>query len=115
MFPSLEIFHLEDVLITNADVKRRLEICDDSCSMGSDALPSFVMKHCFNILSPAICILFNSIVFSCFWPSEWKLSNVTPFYKSRSSSDITYYQSISILPKMSMIFERILFDFIYLI
>ena len=38
MFPSLEIFHLGDVLITNADVKIPLEACDDSCSM--DALPS---------------------------------------------------------------------------
>ena len=113
MFPSLKIFHLQDALITNADVKRRLEACDDSCSMGSDALPSFVMKHCSNILSPAICILFNSIVFSCFWPSEWKLSHVTPFYKSGASSDITNYRPISILPKFSLIFERILFDYIY--
>ena len=82
MFPSIEIFHLEDVLITNDDVKRRLEACDYSCSMESDALPSFVIKHCFDILSPAICILFNSIVFSCFWPSKRKLLHVTPFYKS---------------------------------
>ena len=68
MFPSLEIFHLEDVLITNADVKIPLKACDDSCSM--DALPSFVMKDCFDNLPPAISILFNSIVSSCFWPSE---------------------------------------------
>ena len=62
MFPSFEIFHLEDVLIRNAYVKRRLEACDDSCSMGSDALSSFVMKHCSDVLSSAICIWFNSIV-----------------------------------------------------
>ena len=108
MFPSFEIFHLEDVLITKADVKRRLEACDDSCSLGSDALSSFVMKHCSCILSSAICILFNSIVSSCFWPSEWKLSHVALFNKSESSSDITNYRSISILAKLSLIFERIL-------
>ena len=81
--------------------------------MGSDALPSFVMKHCSDFLSPAICTLFNSIVSSCFWPSEKKLSHVTPFYKLASSSDITNYRPISILPKLSVIFERILFDYIY--
>ena len=31
MFPSLEIFHLKENSIKNADVKRRLEACDDSC------------------------------------------------------------------------------------
>ena len=73
-FLPMEVFHLEDVLITNAEVKRHLKACDDSCPMGSDALPSFVMKHCSDTLSQAICILFNSIVSSCFWPSEGKLS-----------------------------------------
>ena len=29
MLPSLRIFQLEDVLITIAEVKRRLEACDD--------------------------------------------------------------------------------------
>ena len=94
MFPSFEIFHLEDVLITKADVKRRLEACDDSCSIGSYALSSYVMKNCSYILSSATCILFNSIVSSCFWPPEWKLSHVALFNKS-------------------LIFERILFDYIY--
>ena len=58
--PSFE--NLEDALITNAVVKRRLEACDGSCSKGFDALSSFVMKHCSDFLSSAICILFNSIV-----------------------------------------------------
>ena len=111
MFPSLKIFQLEDVLTAIADVKGLLEACYDSCSMKSDAY--FVMKQCSDILSLAKCILFNSIVCSCFWPSELKLSYVTPFYKSGSSCDITNYRAISILPKLSLMFVRILFDYIY--
>ena len=55
LFPSFEIFHLEDDLITNAVVKRRLEACDGSCSMGSDALSSFVLKHCPQVY--AFCLI----------------------------------------------------------
>jgi hypothetical protein len=47
------------------------------------------------------------------YPSIWKKANVQPVHKKNSRQDKTNYRPISLLPILSKIFEKILFDSIY--
>ena len=73
----------------------------------------FCAKHTGYLFAPAVQYLFLSIIQSCSWPSEWKLAYITPLHKSGSISCVTNYRPISILPRVSLILEKILFDHIY--
>ena len=79
----------------------------------TDNIPAFIYKSCQSILSPLVSFLFLSIIQSCVWPDSWKTAFITPVFKSGSPYDITNYWPVSILPPLSLIFERILFNYIY--
>ena len=48
-----------------------------------------------------------------FFPSEWKIARVVPLHKKGSRSDLDNYRPISILPVISKIFEKILYEQLY--
>ena len=104
---------LNDVNFSLANVEALLRKCPDSSSIGCDELPSFVLNNCFNLLAPAVIELFHYIFSSRKWPDCWKIAFVTPLHKSGSTNDVTNYRPISNLPKLSLVCERLLFDFIY--
>ena len=57
--------------------------------------------------------MFTFILSTYTWPQIWKCSYITPLHKSGPKTLVTNYRPISILPKVSLILERILFNFIY--
>ena len=87
--------------------------CDDSSAAGADELPSFLLHQCAKILCAPVFELFFWIVKTQFWPDLWKIAHVTPLHKSGPHNDIFNYRPISILPKLSLLLERLLFNFIY--
>ena len=99
-------FSLSDVLLL-------LESCDDSTAAGADELPSFLLHQCAKILCAPVFELFFWIVKTQYWPDLWKIAHVTPLHKSGPHNDISNYRPISILPKLSLLLERLLFNFIY--
>ena len=57
--------------------------------------------------------LFLCISNACTYPDAWKISEVTPVYKKGDKSEIQSYRPISILSKLSLVFERIIYKNIY--
>ena len=90
-----------------------LTFADDSTACASDGIPCFVAKHTGYLIARAVQYLFLSCIQSCSWPSESKLAYITPLQKFGAISYITNYQPISILPRVSLILEKILFDHFY--
>ena len=104
---------LQDVTFGVLEIENILSKCDDSSSMGSDQVPSFLLRDGCQILAPAVMSLFQVIQKSSHWPKEWKTSYITPLHKNGSTSDVNNYRPISLLPKFSMVFEKWLFSFLY--
>ena len=99
-------FSLSDVLLL------LLESCDDSSAAGADGLTSFLLPLCAKILCAPVFELFFWIVKAQNWPDLWKIAHVTPLHKSCPHNDFSNYRPISILPKLSLLLERLLFNFI---
>ena len=60
------------------------------------------------IFSPLFC----SIILCKVFPSVWKVVRITLVFKSRSRNSIMCYRPINLLPKISLIFEKLLFRFL---
>ena len=54
------------------------------------------------------CFLFSSV-----FPSELKNADIIPIDKKKSKFDIENYRPVSILPVLSKIYERCIFDQMY--
>ena len=105
--PCIKLMNLDFSL---SDVLLLLESCDDSSAAGADKLPSFLLHQCANILCAPVFELFW-IVKTQNWPDLWKIAQVTPLHKSGPHNNISNYRPINILPKLSLLLERLLFNF----
>ena len=50
---------------------------------------------------------------SCKFPACWKTAIVTPVFKKGDRNQTSNYRPVSLLPRISLVFERILFNIIY--
>ena len=104
---------LADVPISCTEIERLLTSIPDTSTVASDNLPPFILKRCAKMLAAPIQILFTLILTHGIWPSIWKLAYVVPIHKSGPKSNVRNYRGISLLPRISLVLERILFNFIY--
>ena len=54
--------------------------------------------------------LFNTSIDQSIFPSDLKYADVTPIFKKKDSTSKENYRPISILPSISKIFERLMFQ-----
>ena len=95
---------------TTADEVCKL-ICslDNSSSAGISKIPVKVLKFCSAELSPILSSIINQCINSGTIPNEWKFAIVRPLFKGKGNCDsFDNYRSISTLPPVGKIFERIL-------
>lgn len=65
------------------------------------------------IIAPSLTAIFNLSLKSGIYIDEWKLAGVIPIYKSDNRSKCENYRPISILPIVSKVFEREVFNQVY--
>ena len=99
---------LSDLSLSLSNVRYLLECSDDSNAVGADGISSFLLYQGSIILCTPVFELFNWILKNQHWPDIWKQAHVTSLHKSGAHNDIADYRPISILPKLSLIVERIL-------
>ena len=54
--------------------------------------------------------LLNLCISSSTWPTEWKLSHVTPVFKKDDATSVSNYRPISVLSTIPKILEKVMFD-----
>ena len=99
------------VLITFSAVYSALLKTKDSC--GLDRIPGLFLSSCVSDLCFHVLKLFVHITETSCFPSNWKRSYIRPVYKNCPRNFVNSYRPISILSKLSLAFERILFDFLF--
>ena len=85
-----------------------------STSPTNDGFPTRLLKLHSELFGKLPHPVFRSVVLTRIFPAEWKVSHILPLYKDGPKNCIENYRPISLLPKVSLIFERILFNYIYL-
>jgi hypothetical protein len=84
-----------------------------SKSTGIDNIPARALKISAEIISPSLTWIFNLSIKTGIYVDEWKKAWVLPIFKTEDRQKCENYRSISILPIISKIFERSVFNQLY--
>ena len=66
-----------------------------------------------SIVAPSLTDIFTKSILTGIYPTEWKLARVTPIFKKGSKSDINNYRPISVIPVVSKVLEKLVYDQLY--
>ena len=80
--------------------------------MTHDGFPTKLLKSSPYLFGSLLCPLFFSVILCRTFPAIRKVARITPLFKGRSRNNINFYRPISLLPKVSLLFERIIFNYL---
>ena len=105
VFSSRTNLKLHNISVTRKMVKKATTNLNSSKKSGPHCIPVVVLKNCEPEL---LCILFNMCLKESCFPDCWKVSLVVPVFKNAGEkSTAKNYHSISPLPVVSKVFEKL--------
>ena len=105
--------NLNEINITQADVRDQIMILDLNKSYGPDKISPKFLKEGINQLTPVLTHIFNLSLKTSTFPAIWKQANVVPLFKKGIKSDVNNYRPVSLLSIVARVFERIMFKYLY--
>jgi hypothetical protein len=108
--PSTSLFLSPCTVEEILDITNSLK---SSNCIGIDNISSNLLKQIIPEIADVICYIFNRSLSSGIVPSILKTAKVNPIFKSGDKHQFTNYRPISILPSISKILERIVYNQIY--
>ena len=84
-------------------------------SMGSglDGIANFFLKAGLPILAEFLCDIFNLSLATGVFLDCWKVARVAPIFKNGEQTDRSNYRPISVLPVLSRVFEKLVYNQLY--
>ena len=80
---------------------------------GWDQLSIRMIKTCADAVTFPLKLVLKSMINEGVFPSYWNKSNVVPIHKKDSKNLIKIYEPISLLPIISKVFERLVFNMLF--
>ena len=81
---------------------------------GLDKISARLLRVCSDLIAQSICSIYNRSISTGIFPEDWKCSKVVPLFKQGKRNDLNNYRPISIIPVVAKVFERIIYDQVYL-
>ena len=81
-----------------------------SFGSGTDNVSSFFIKTAAAIIAKHLAYIFNHSLYMGEFPSNWKIARVSPMYKEDSPDERSNYRPISVLPVLSRLFEKLVYN-----
>ena len=105
---SNEVPMLREVVCSDSEVFDELRKLSLDVATEPDDISSVVLRSCTQSLGYPLTSPFNLSLSQGVVPDDWKISNVTPVYKSGDTALTSNYRPISLLSLCSKILERII-------
>ena len=104
---------LETLVFTNELIFKILSSLKANKAHGPDDISVNMIQLCGNSLTVPLKMIFDNILRTGRFPTQWKRANVTPVHKKEDKHLIKNYRPISLLPIFAKVFEKIMFDNLY--
>ena len=78
-----------------------------------DGISPVLLKHIKHEISKPVTLILNQCLTTGIFPDKLKIAKVVPIYKSDDENIFNNYRPISILPALSKVFEKIVFNQTY--
>ena len=99
--------------INPQDVSKAISEFKSSMSFGVDMISIYFLKITLPYIYLPLAFIFNASIRACKFPDAWKFARVTPIYKDGEKNQRSNYRTISVLPVVSRLFEKIVFQQFY--
>ena len=109
--PSKTTCHLERV--TTSDVENIIDKLKNKSSSGYDGISNTILKSIKSVIINPLTLIINQMVETGIFPDVLKISKVIPICKKGDVSLLSNYRPISLLPTLSKIFERVIYNQLY--
>lgn len=104
---------MPEVCFTYEGIVKLLANLDTAKAVGPDAISPVIMKRCAQIFATYLVILFTQSLKEHAVPSEWKLANVVPIYKSGNRHCVENYRPVSLLSGSSKLMEHVIYSCVF--
>ena len=98
--------HISQVPLSPGEVLDVLNHLDVNKATGPDKIPAKLLKNCAPCISNSLCAIFNKCLHLGKLPAAWKVANIIPISKSGLPGEVSNYRPISLLPIVSKVMER---------
>lgn len=95
---------------TEIEIMKIIDSLDPNCSTGLDGINTKAIKCIKVLIANPLTKCFNKLLHDGEFPDSLKMARVTPIFKSGSTTDPGNYRPISVLPVISKILEKILYN-----
>ena len=99
--------------ITESETTKVIEGLENKTSSGHDGISNKLLKLIQDKVSKPLTLIINQMLTTGIFPDAFKKSKIVPIFKKGDSSLPTNYRPISILPTISKIFERVIYNQLY--
>ena len=105
-------FHFKTVELK--DIRDAFAKVKTAKSFGIDNISSYFMKLALPYIENSLAFLFNTSIETSQFPDSWKVARITPIFKDGDNTEKSNYRPISVLPVISKLFEKLVFNQRYL-
>lgn len=101
---------LSDVSFSPDEVRGILLSLDVNKATGPDKIPARLLRNCAPYICSSLCAFYNKCLAVGKIPAAWKVSNIVPIPKRGSAKEVSNYRPISLLPIVSKVLERCVYN-----
>ena len=94
-------------------VKKVFGKLKNSLGFGTDGIANYFLKIALSVIGESLCNIFNLSIATGEFPDCCKIARAAPIFKSGQSNDRSKYRPISVLPFLSRVFEKLVFNQLY--
>ena len=96
--------------VTYEEILNEINSLDTSKSTQSEDIPFKIIKDNADIFANFILQSFNKCIIDEKFPDQLKKADVSPIFKKGNHNDKTNYRPVSILPSLSKMYERLIYN-----
>ena len=108
---SISSFHFHE--IKDQHVRDAMSKIKTSKGFDIDNISSYFLKLALPYINSSLTYIFNKSLEKGEFPTQWKMARVTPICKDGDKSVKNTYWSISVLPVVSRLFEKLVYNQLY--
>jgi hypothetical protein len=83
-------------VITPTEIEKAINLLKTGKAHGQDLITNEMLKHAKHIILDSLCKLFNMIIQTGKYPSEWCTGHIVPIFKADDNSEPKNYRGITI-------------------
>ena len=102
-FKAIELKEIRDAFAKVKTIK----------SFGIDNISSYFMKLALPSIENSLAFLFNTSIETSQFQATWRVARITPIFKDGDRTVKSNYRPISVLPVISKLFEKLVFNQLY--